>query len=313
MNHEFYKIEKSLRQNYKQKQFPVISLFPGIDLIHLHFKTDSIFLHHKPLAHCLQINYCKSGRVGWKTETGNYCYLGAGNFSIHTMDTCANSVMEFPSGEYEGFLLCIDLQEAAQNPPDLLRDTDIFSIIFPERFSQNGKMLSFGGNHKIENLFTAISEPECSLPVVFQRVKTIELLLYLTEMEIPVDSVLTEYKSELIEAVRNVHEYLLIHMEQRITIEELSKQYHINPTTLKTAFKSVYGTSIAAHIKEHRMEKAAKLLTETDLPIAEIARSIGYDSQSKFTSAFKSFFEILPKDYRKCQNIDPSYKHSIKK
>ncbi|MDE6184263.1 MAG: helix-turn-helix transcriptional regulator, partial [Lachnospiraceae bacterium] len=79
----------------------------------------------------------------------------------------------------------------------------------------------------------------------------------------------------------------------------LSKQYLMNPTTLKSMFKSVYGTSIAAHIKKHRMEKAAKLLRETDLSIAEIAAQVGYDSQSKFTSAFKETFGQLPKSCRR--------------
>ena len=88
-------------------------------------------------------------------------------------------------------------------------------------------------------------------------------------------------------------------MEQRITIEELSRQYLINPTTLKAAFKSIYGTSIAAHIKEHRMEQAAKMLRESDKSVAEIAKAVGYDSQSRFTTAFKTFFQSLPKEYRK--------------
>ena len=63
-------------------------------------------------------------------------------------------------------------------------------------------------------------------------------------------------------------------------------------------FKSVYGTSIAAHMKKHRMEQAAKLLRETSLSIAEIAGSVGYDSQSRFTAAFKEYSGKLPKDYR---------------
>ena len=73
----------------------------------------------------------------------------------------------------------------------------------------------------------------------------------------------------------------------------------MNPATLKAVFKSVYGTSIAAHMREHRMEQAAKMLRETDLSIAEIAGLIGYDSQSKFTAAFKEYFGKLPKDYRR--------------
>ena len=110
---------------------------------------------------------------------------------------------------------------------------------------------------------------------------------------------LTEYQSEQVETVRVVHEYLTEHMGERITIEELSWQYLINPTTLKSVFKSVYGTSIAAYIREHRMELAARLLLETDLNMAEIGQRVGYESQSKFTAAFKVYYQMVPKEYRK--------------
>lgn len=107
------------------------------------------------------------------------------------------------------------------------------------------------------------------------------------------------YRSEQIKIIREIHDRLTEQMDERITIEELAKQYLINPTTLKTAFKAVYGTSIAAHMREHRMEQAAKMLRESDMSIAETAQAVGYDSQSKFTAAFKAFFGVLPREYRK--------------
>ena len=64
-------------------------------------------------------------------------------------------------------------------------------------------------------------------------------------------------------------------------------------------FKQIYGNSLAAHMKEHRMEKAASLLRETELSVAEIAGQVGYESQSKFTAAFKEQFGQLPKEYRR--------------
>lgn len=109
------------------------------------------------------------------------------------------------------------------------------------------------------------------------------------------------HQMEPVEIVREIHDRLLENMAQKTTIEELSRQYHMNPTTLKAAFKSVYGTSLAAHMKEHRMEQAAKLLRETDRSIAEVAQAVGYDSQSKFSAAFKDTFQVLPRDYRKRQ------------
>ena len=106
-------------------------------------------------------------------------------------------------------------------------------------------------------------------------------------------------EAEQVRLIREIHDYLLSHMDQRITIENLCRLYPINPTTLKEVFKDVYGTSIAAHLKEHRMEKAARLLRETDASMAEVARQVGYESQSKFTAAFKDQYGCLPTMYRK--------------
>ena len=106
-------------------------------------------------------------------------------------------------------------------------------------------------------------------------------------------------EAEQVKIIREIHDHLTEHMEQRVTIEELSHRYLINPTTLKTVFKEVYGNSLAAHMKEHRMEKAAALLRETDMSVAEIAGQVGYESQSKFTAAFKEQFGLLPTAYRR--------------
>ena len=95
-----------------------------------------------------------------------------------------------------------------------------------------------------------------------------------------------------------IHDYLEANLDKHITIESLSKHFAVNPTTIKTVFKNTYGNSIAAHMKEHRMEKAASLLKESDLSIARIAEAVGFKTQSKFTQVFKETYHVLPKDYR---------------
>ncbi len=109
---------------------------------------------------------------------------------------------------------------------------------------------------------------------------------------------LSEYRSEREMLAERAHDYLLSHLSERLTIEELAREFRTNPTTLKNSFKTVYGNSLAAHIKEHRMEAAAELLCSSELSIQEIARSVGYDSQSRFSAAFKEHYELLPTEYR---------------
>lgn len=98
---------------------------------------------------------------------------------------------------------------------------------------------------------------------------------------------------------RRVHNYLVENLNKRITIEALARQFLMNTTTLKDGFKALYGTSIAAHIKEHRMEKAAQLLRESEKPVSEIAGLVGYSSQSKFSEVFSQQYGMTPLEYRK--------------
>lgn len=119
------------------------------------------------------------------------------------------------------------------------------------------------------------------------------------EISCPKNVSVNNMNSSQYDLMEEVHTYLTEHLNERITIEELSKKFLMNPTTLKKQFKDIYGNSIAAHIKEHRMERAAELLRETDLNVLEIAESVGYESQSKFSEAFKEQYNMLPTEYRK--------------
>ena len=109
----------------------------------------------------------------------------------------------------------------------------------------------------------------------------------------------SEYLENQVETIKQVHDFLLRNISRRVTIEDLARQFAMNTTTLKTVFKDVYGTSIAAHIKMHRMEEAARLLQSSDLSINEVALRVGYESQSKFSAVFKEFYDMTPAEYRK--------------
>ena len=286
MNDELIKIQKDVETFYLEIADEIIPLYPGIKICYRTFSSGSFSVQHKAMPHIIQINYCKAGQIVWEMKSGNRIYLNPGDFSLHTMKACTDSVLTFPNGIYQGLSIYIDLREVSGNPPELLKGSNIFETILSEKFCRNDSPVFLAGNEQTESIFSAF----------FNQ------LLYLSKTELNSSQQLYEYKTEQLHIIREIHDQLTRHMEQRITIEELSKKYLINPTTLKTAFKSIYGTSIAAHIKEHRMEQAAKMLKETDKSIAEIARAVGYDSQSKFTAAFKTYFEVLPKEYRKASS-----------
>ena len=275
-----------------------IPLFPGIELSYIGIASDSFSHRHEAMGHIMQINHCRSGQGVWDMRSGSI-FLNPGDFSVHTLDVCTDSTLRFPTGQYQGLAISIDLREAAAHPPELLAETGIFHGTLQEKFHAGSAAAFLAGNQQTESIFAAFYDQPERLRPAYPRIKVLELLLYLVQMEPVPQNRLTEYPAEQIEIVRMIHDRFIQHMERRITIEELSKQYHVNPTTLKAVFKAVYGSSLAAHIKKHRMERAAELLRETDMSVAEIAAAVGYESQGKFTAAFKNQFAALPTAYRK--------------
>ena len=102
-----------------------------------------------------------------------------------------------------------------------------------------------------------------------------------------------------VQTVNEVHAFLTGNIQTRYSIEELSVKFHINQTTLKTTFKTVFGKPIAAYMKEYRIKQAKELLIHTDRSIAQIAAEVGYENQSKFTQAFKDETGMLPRECRR--------------
>ncbi len=298
MLNDLAQIQNSAGEYQGKDHIESIELYPGIALTFLTLTTDNLPIHHPPLDHMLEINYCRAGRVGWTMGNGNSVYLGQNDFLLHSLRACTNSVMTLPNGNYEGLTVSIDLRALTDNPPEILSGTGITGAFLYDKFCKDDSVVFIAGNEQTEKIFSAFYGRPKELQHAYQKIKTLELLLYLCELKPDAKSRLTEYRSEQIETIRAIHDNLVENIDRRFTIEALSKHYLMNPTTLKTMFKSVYGSSIAAHMKQHRMEYAAKLLRETDLSIAEIAGRVGYDSQSRFTTAFKEYCGKLPKNYR---------------
>jgi len=63
-------------------------------------------------------------------------------------------------------------------------------------------------------------------------------------------------------------------------------------------FKKSTGKTLTAYITEKRIERAVRLLKDSDLSIAEVAYSNGFSSQSYFSKVFKRLVGMSPREYR---------------
>jgi len=67
---------------------------------------------------------------------------------------------------------------------------------------------------------------------------------------------------------------------------------------LERSFKQYTGVTPVRYYINLRLERARHLLTQTDLPIVEIASACGFQSHENFTRAYKKRFQIVPKVHR---------------
>ncbi len=86
-------------------------------------------------------------------------------------------------------------------------------------------------------------------------------------------------------------------IDQMDNIAELAKRVNLNPNTLQKAFKTIYDTSVNEFIRNYRIEKAKKLIENTEANITEIAYQIGINSRSYFSKLFKDYYGMSPKKY----------------
>jgi len=81
-------------------------------------------------------------------------------------------------------------------------------------------------------------------------------------------------------------------------VDQLAQDVFMSRSALYQKLRNMLGISPADFIRNVRMKRAAQLLSETDLPIGEVADRVGYNTHKAFATNFKKMFGVLPSEYR---------------
>lgn len=98
--------------------------------------------------------------------------------------------------------------------------------------------------------------------------------------------------------IRRVKELIEERLDQEISLQLIADQVHLNHQYLSVLFKSETGQNFSEYVTRRRIDKAKRLLAETNLKIYEIAQLSGYMSAKHFMSVFKSMEGATPSEYR---------------
>jgi len=86
--------------------------------------------------------------------------------------------------------------------------------------------------------------------------------------------------------------------DSELSVETLCAHLHLSSTYFSTLFKRETGMSFTACVTEVRMERAARLLQETDEKTYLIAEKTGYADPNYFSYVFKRHFGVTPSKFR---------------
>ncbi|QNK57873.1 response regulator [Paenibacillus sp. PAMC21692] len=96
--------------------------------------------------------------------------------------------------------------------------------------------------------------------------------------------------------------YIEDHYMESCSLTEVAGVVHLSHNYFSNLFKKEKGESFVNYVTSVRMDKAKILLSNTNMKIAEIAESVGYDDPNYFTTVFKQFVKHSPREYRKHSN-----------
>ncbi|MEX3984848.1 helix-turn-helix domain-containing protein [Paraburkholderia sp. EG287A] len=86
-----------------------------------------------------------------------------------------------------------------------------------------------------------------------------------------------------------------------LSVERLAAIAGMSRSAFAAQFMKAFGQSPMAMLKIVRLKKAAKLLATTTLPVAEVAKKVGFSSRSNFSLAFNSMHGLDPTTFRRRQ------------
>jgi hypothetical protein len=80
------------------------------------------------------------------------------------------------------------------------------------------------------------------------------------------------------------------------TVAEIANNIGKNPSYINTVFKKVYGSTIKQTLSDYRLEKAKKLLRNSNMKIVDIATECGYSDIFYFSKRYKAKFGYPPSE-----------------
>jgi AraC-like DNA-binding protein len=101
-----------------------------------------------------------------------------------------------------------------------------------------------------------------------------------------------------IATLQEIRQFIESNFTRDIPVGSICKEFGFNRTKLQEGFNQLFDSTVHAYVCQLRMDKARKLLKETDESVKLIAVECGYKKLSSFTRVFTRSQGMSPTQYR---------------
>lgn len=99
--------------------------------------------------------------------------------------------------------------------------------------------------------------------------------------------------------IRQIIEYIQMHYQENITLEQLSNHVHLCSNETCRMFKRCMKQTIFDYLIHYRIERSLEYIQQTDMSITQISDLVGFATPNYFSRVFKKDIGCTPMEYRK--------------
>lgn len=146
-------------------------------------------------------------------------------------------------------------------------------------------------------LFCSVSS---SLVNSFVFVLSVEVILVNSPFLKQIPSIASEKAKAEATVIANIHAYILEHLDAPLpSLKSLALLFGSEEHKIRNGFREHYHTSVYQFYQDERLRKAYLFITQTDLPLKEIAYQCGFGMYLNFYKAFRKKYGFSPRELKR--------------
>ena len=136
-----------------------------------------------------------------------------------------------------------------------------------------------------------------SIPVIHENmIKSYVNVLAMCAEQLMLSNSITSTKTSIGQMTMN---FIKENFTEKIGVKDICEAVGYSKSTVLTAFKKEFSTTVNAYLNTLRLEKAKKMLENENTSVSEIALSCGFSDQSYFSKVFSAAYGETPTEYRR--------------